>query len=127
EYHGYGVEYYNDGTIKYRGYWKEGKRHCYGERFRPNGSLEYRGYCEEGLLVDNSNWLYQLFLELLKLLFGDVPDYQPSPYDLDSDLIELKANEISDGLIHRGLPVFIHEAALKDPNSILYQTVNDLV
>lgn len=127
EYHGYGVEYYNDGTIKYRGYWKEGKRHCYGESFRPNGSLEYRGYWEEGRMVDNSNWLYQLFLELLKLLFGDVPDYQPSPYDLDNDLTELKANEIIDGFIHRGLPVFIHESALKDPNSILYQTFNDLV
>lgn len=98
----YGVSYEN-GITKYVGQWANDKYHGYGILFN-GGLVEYIGYFNNGQKATNG--LNEKILD---------------------DLTILKADEVIEDFVKKGIPVFIHEDALSSPSSNIYNKLQPLI
>ncbi len=100
----YGVSYSTSNFVNYEGQWVADVREGYGTSFTDTGDLEYTGY------FDN-----------------DKPSPYTQPTEVLNDITDIKATEIIDGYIKKGLPVFMSDDILIDNSSNLYNYFNPLV
>ena len=67
-YHGEGVQYRLDGTVRYKGFWEHGKKHGSGKYIRKDGSVQYYGTAWMTIHIIRPR-LHRLFIVFLFLLY----------------------------------------------------------
>lgn len=98
----YGVSYDKNNKVIYHGQWANNKYHGYGTLYNSQQKIEYEGNFKNG-----EKW--------------------PGPLDdVLNDLTELKANQIIEEYVKKGIPVFISKDALSDPYSTIYKKFHAL-
>ncbi|MDF2698532.1 MAG: bacterial Ig-like domain family protein [Haloplasmataceae bacterium] len=117
-YHGKGDLYNQNGVLIYSGGWDNGKKECYGKIYDQNGRLNYEGKWQDDLrngygtsYDQNGNFDYEGYW------IDNVKQPTQTSLDLLNDITALKANEVIDHFVKKGLPVFIHEDVFHYENS----------
>ena len=59
------VEYRLDGTVRYKGFWKDGKKHGSGKYIRKDGSVQYYGTSTNDRMTERAHTSSQVVLPML--------------------------------------------------------------